>query len=176
MLPVVSRLIPSLTEAFTVIFSTLPAFVVTTMTPFAPCEPKMAVDAASFSTVSVSMSEGFSTPGSSPTITPSITHRGEVLPLNVARPRICTAPFEPGWLEPGATYTPEILPFSMFSTLGVVMSASFSCFSVAIAPVRLSFFWTPYPTTTTSSSSCELSSSLMSYFVFPGTTLIVMVL
>ena len=57
----------------------------------------MAVEAASFKIVILSISAGFNCPASEPTITPSITQSGEVVPLSVACPRITTAPLEPGW-------------------------------------------------------------------------------
>ena len=98
----------------------------------------MAVEAASFKIVILSISAGFNCPASEPTITPSITHSGEVVPLSVACPRITTAPLEPGWPDPGATYTPGTLPFNKFSTDGVVMSFNFSLLMLFIEPVKLS--------------------------------------
>lgn len=72
----------------------------------------MAVEAASFKIVILSISAGFNCPASEPTITPSITHSGEVVPLSVACPRITTAPLEPGWPDP----EPHILPELYHST------------------------------------------------------------
>ena len=84
------------------------------------------MDAASFKTVIVSMSEGFNAPGLDPMITPSITHSGSVLPLMVDLPRITIVPAEPGCPEPGDTNTPGTLPFNRFSTDGEVTSFNLS--------------------------------------------------
>ncbi|MNY14602.1 hypothetical protein D3C86_1477870 [compost metagenome] len=86
------------------------------------------------------MSSGFNSPGLEPTITPSITQSGLVVPLMVACPRITTAPTVPGFPEPGATNSPGALPASIFCTFGEVTFFSLSPLIVLRAPVRLSFF------------------------------------
>ncbi len=80
-----------------------PLFVVTTITPFAPCEPYTAVEAASLSIVMVSISEGLMLPALLPTITPSTTHNGSVLPFTVVFPLIIIFPASPGCPDPEFT-------------------------------------------------------------------------
>ncbi|MNS86347.1 hypothetical protein D3C72_1202490 [compost metagenome] len=60
-----------------------------------------------------------------PTITPSITHKGSVLPFTVVLPRIIIFPTDPGWPPPVFTKTPVAFPASIFSTAGVVISTIF---------------------------------------------------
>src|SRR5690606_28452884 len=100
---------------------------------------------------------------------PSITHNGSVVPLNVAWPRITTAPLCPGCAEPGVTCTPGAFALNIFSTDGVVISRNSSPVTTCNDPVRLSLFCVEYPVTTTSSSAWSLSCNTACN-VLPSTT------
>ena len=144
--------------------SAFPFFVLTNTTPFAACEPYIEADAASFKTEILSISAGFTT-SIFGEITPSIKIRGEVL-FNVPSPRmVICAPSAPAIPDDCAICTPAILPAKLCEAL--VIGRLSSCFTsrLATAPVRFTFFCAPYPTTTTSSRSCEFSFNMtFTYF------------
>src|SRR5882757_10142137 len=111
----------------------------------------MEADAASFRTVMLSTSFGFTSyilP-----VMPSMRTRTEVL-LKVPVPlMVMLAPSLPGVPEPWLTYMPGDNPASEEDILVVgLLSSSFEPI-VATEPVRFTFFCEPYPMTTTSPSA-----------------------
>ena len=75
-------------------------------------------------------------------------------------PRIVVELFEPSALEPySSTFRPGTDPCSTDTRFGAGRSSIRSLLNEATAPVTSLFFWTPYPTTTISSST-SLSTSI----------------
>ena len=113
----------------------------------------MAADAASLRTEMDAMSLGltFSMLHS----TPSTSTRGLLaFVVKDPLPRIrIVAASEPGWPEVCITLIPAAIPARAAEVLTIGLLSARSEKSIAATePVRLTFFWTPYPTTTVSSS------------------------
>src|SRR5580704_9097610 len=81
--------------------------------------------------------------------TPSITYRGSD-PVKEVMPRMRTETAAPGCPEFWVTVTPDTRPWSIWSMLGWGTSAMSFDDNEEMAPLTSSFFWVPYPMTTTS--------------------------
>ena len=95
------------------------------------------------------------------TITPSITYKGSALELMVAVPRTRIDEAVPGAPEVLTAVTPAARPWSDWSREEII--EPFIAFSPRLTeePEMSLFFIVPYPTTTTSSSSCLSSWRLI---------------
>ena len=87
--------------------------------------------------------------------------------LMLFTPRILKDISAPGWPDVPVTCSPGIAPISTLLTEVTGRSPNISSiFTLLTAPVRLAFFCTPYPTTTTSSkvSVSSFNTTLSSFF------------
>ena len=89
--------------------------------------------------------------------------------LMLFTPRILKDISAPGWPDVPVTCNPGIAPISTLLTEVTGRSPNISSiFTLLTAPVRLAFFCTPYPTTTTSSKvSVSSFKTIFSSFLFP---------
>ena len=137
-------------------FPVLPFFVVTIITPFAARAPYMAVAAASFRIVILSISFGLipamddcfistmllaSSPRSGMSVPskgiPSNTHNGSCVPFNEAVPRIRIRAGAPGAPEVVVTATPAICPANAWSILFAAPTIPSVTSTLAMAAVSL---------------------------------------
>ena len=102
----------------------------------------MADEAASFSTDTLSMSEGFNKL-ISPPATPSIKIKGAVLLLIVPVPRMLMLGTAPGCPEEETILTPGNNPCSPVVTLVIGRFSIASALTIDTAPVTFTFFCTP---------------------------------
>jgi len=119
------------------------------ITPFAALEPYKPVAAASFKTVTLSTSTGFTVPP----ITPSTTYNGAEPAVMELDPLIITLGSAFGLPEEADTITPGALPCSMLLTLLEVTSLNFSPETTDTELDNWEMDLLVYPTTTTSSSA-----------------------
>ena len=124
------------------VLSCFPRLVVTTTTPLAPRIPKIAAEAASFNTLTDSISLGsIRAKSAEERSTPSMINAGDVSPRKVAIPRIYKeASSAPG--SPLACFeiSPGICPTNVLVELADLAFSNSSLFIEATAPVRLAFF------------------------------------
>ncbi len=154
---------PCDTESFILGLPSFPLLVVTMITPFAPLAPKTAVAEASLRTEMFSTSSGSMDAKSRST--PSTRTRGLLLP-KLETPRMTiSASLLPGWPEDCIVVTPESLPERALVMLETPELTRVSPCTCEIAPTTLSFFCTPYPTTTTSSRRMASSLRTIEYLV-----------
>ena len=142
---------------FTVGFWLSPLLVVIKITPAEPLKPYTAADAASFNTVTDSISSGL-TAGKGRTI-PSTTTKTFPSPFPAPRTINEVASF-PGCPLFCVATKPGNRPCSIVERLedgAFCNSAELTC---TTEPVTLIFFCVPYPTTTTSSSKAASSSNV----------------
>ena len=129
----------------------VPALVVMMTTPLAPLAPYIDVAAASLSTSMLSMSEGFTSDGSTST-TPSITYIGSLPAFMEPIPRILKVDFPPGLPEKETLRTPATFPARLCITLNAeALSVRTSLFTEATEEESSLLIIVPYPTATASS-------------------------
>ena len=142
-----------------------PSFVVTKIIPFAPLAPKIDVVVASFNIEKLSISSGCNLARSSIlSSTPSISIKGLLVRPNVVTPLTknwaLSSPGSPFlWQEISPAIRPERAVVRLLA--GILNSDGFI---EDMAPTTASFFCVPNPTTTTS-SSCSISGTMVTLIV-----------
>ena len=152
-------LIPTLLSNEKEILPFLPFFVVTIITPLAPLFPYMASDAASLRTLILSISAVL--------IlfilfvkTPSTTYKGSRPASTVPNPLIITCEAVPGASD-AIICTPAAFPCNAWVALIIGSIVKSSPSTELTELVNISFFWLPYPITTTSSNVLTSSSKVI---------------
>ena len=101
---------------------------------------------------------------------PSTTYNGVLLALSERTPRILIVPISPG-RSLLVISTPAALPCIASKALATGREVKSSELTLIIAPVTSDFFCTPYPTTTTSSSTSASSfNAIFTTFLIPTDT------
>ena len=100
--------------------------------------------------------------------TPSTNIRAEP-PFNDVVPRTLICAVALGLPPSNVIFKLGIAPCNPWVTLAIGRSSNTSPSAIVTAPVKFTFFWVPYPTTTTSSSTSESSFKTILKEVLPLT-------